>query len=134
MGSSELDVLEANNAFYDAFARRDGEAMGRVWSEKAPLVCVHPGWRPVFGRRAVLDSWKRIFKAADKPVDVRTTHASVHRLAGAALVVCFELIGERALVASNTFVEENGGWRLVHHHSTPVSKAPDLQVDPDKVH
>ena len=134
MAFSELDVLEANNAFYDAFARRDRDAMGRVWSEVAPLVCVHPGWRPVFGRRAVLDSWKRIFAASDKPVDVRTTHASVHKVAGAALVVCFELIGERALVASNTFVEENGGWRLVHHHSTPVSKAPELQVDPDKVH
>jgi ketosteroid isomerase-like protein len=131
---SELDVLEANNAFYDAFARRDGDAMARVWSASSPLVCVHPGWRPVFGRRAVIDSWKRIFAATETPVDVRTTHASVHRVSGAALVVCFELIGERALVASNTFVEENGGWRLVHHHSTPVSKAPDLQVDPDKVH
>ena len=95
MAFSELDVLEANNAFYDAFARRDRDAMGRVWSEVAPLVCVHPGWRPVFGRRAVLDSWKRIFAASDKPVDVRTTHASVHKVAGAALVVCFELIGER---------------------------------------
>ena len=131
---SELDVLEANNAFYDAFTRRDLDAMAHIWSEEAPIVCVHPGWRPVFGRKAVLESWKRIFTAPAGKMDVRTTHGSVHSVAGAALVVCYELIGPRALVASNLFVEENGGWRLVHHHSTPVSKAPEVQIDPTKVH
>jgi hypothetical protein len=37
------------------------------------------------------------------------------------MVVCRELVGGSALVATNLFVLEGGRWRLFHHHSGPVA-------------
>ena len=50
------DVLAANEAFYDAFAAGDMEAMSAIWAKEADVTCLHPGWNPIFGRQEVLDS------------------------------------------------------------------------------
>ena len=47
--------------------------------------------------------------------------ASVTLLGDTALVLCRELVGGAALIATNLFVREDGDWRLLHHHSGPVS-------------
>ena len=53
----ESEVLTANEAFYDAFAKRDVSAMEAMWSQRTDIACVHPGWdgrrrqdRPVLRR------------------------------------------------------------------------------------
>lgn len=132
MARHELEVLEMNNAFYDAWSRRDLDDMGRVWAERGPVVCLHPGWRPVFGRTAVLSSWQRIFEGSG-PVDVRCTHASVHDLGNVSMVVCFELLDQSALAATNVFVREGNLYRLAHHQATPVPRPPRLDVDPEQI-
>jgi len=38
-------------------------------------------------------------------------------------VTCGESVGNSLLAATNLFVRENGGWRLVHHHASPVARA-----------
>lgn len=61
MSMSEQEaVLAANLAFYQAFAQRDGAAMARLWAERAPVTCIHPGWPALEGRAAVLESWADI--------------------------------------------------------------------------
>ena len=48
------DVLEANNAFYRAFASFDKEAMADIWAESELITCIHPEWSLVEGRDDVL--------------------------------------------------------------------------------
>jgi ketosteroid isomerase-like protein len=125
--SEEAAVLSANQAFYDAFVALDLDAMEGVWSEVAPVSCVHPGWEPLVGRRAVLDSWRGIFEGSARiGLVVRDVRALV---AGTtAWVVLTEQIEERhgaravraAALATNVFVREAGAWKLVHHHAAPA--------------
>jgi ketosteroid isomerase-like protein len=130
--SEETDVLAANQAFYDAFTSLDLGAMERIWSEAAPISCVHPGWEPLVGRAAVLDSWRGIFEGSARiGLVVRDVRALV---AGAtAWVVLVEQIEERhgaravraAALATNVFVREGGAWKLVHHHAAPAQVSED---------
>jgi len=64
MTAAEREVLEANAAFYAAFEQRDPEAMDALWAREAPVACLHPGWEPLFGREAVVGSWRRILLEA----------------------------------------------------------------------
>ena len=124
MPAPETDVLEANEAFYDAFARRDVAAMEALWSQRADIACVHPGWDALIGRRDVLSSWRAILGSPEAP-DVECAGAVAHVLGDVAYVVCNEVLPGAELCATNVFVRENGGWKLVHHHAGPVANRMD---------
>ncbi|HEX6277709.1 MAG TPA: nuclear transport factor 2 family protein [Polyangiaceae bacterium] len=120
---AEAGVLEANHAFYRAFSDGDFEAMSRLWAERAPAVCMHPGLPPLIGRSAVLDSWERILEEATD-WEMSSHGVRVHVLGNAAFVTCFEASGDKPamLVATNVFVLEDGDWRMVHHQAGPLSE------------
>jgi ketosteroid isomerase-like protein len=118
--SREIEVLEANEGFYRAFAARDVEAMASLWAEAAPVACIHPGWDVLDGREEVLRSFRAILESPSAP-DVRCTMAQVHLLGEAAFVTCHELVQGARLVATNTFVREGSAWRLVHHQASQLA-------------
>ncbi|MFC3228951.1 nuclear transport factor 2 family protein [Marinibaculum pumilum] len=120
----DLDaVLAANESFYRAFAEADMAAMEALWAERSPVACIHPGWPPLTERADVIESWRRILTNPGQ--DAPECRAPEVLLYGdMALVLCFEAIAGQVLVASNYFVQEAGGWRLVHHQSGPVNEAP----------
>jgi len=120
MAAQEIEVLEANAAFYRAFAERDVDAMARLWAERAPVACVHPGWDALDGREEVLRSWRDILSSPGAP-EIRCTRAAAHVLGESAYVVCHEVLPSARLVATNVFVREAGGWRMVHHQATPIA-------------
>jgi ketosteroid isomerase-like protein len=122
-------VLFANDAFYAAFSGRDWQAMAQVWSDREPVTCLHPGWPPLAGRDEVLESWRSILTAEGAPeVQWRAPQAFV--TGDVARVICFEVIGDTALVATNLFVREGAAWRLVHHQSGPSPEAPPPDAEP----
>lgn len=129
MSAADEEVLFANEAFYAALASRDIAAMARVWHAEEPVACVHPGWAPLYGRRAVLRSWQAIF---DNPQDLAIrVHRPCALVQGeAALVVCFEEIAGQFLVATNVYRRARGGWRLVHHHAGPTAQPPEPESEP----
>lgn len=119
---SEIEaVLAANQAFYRAFAGRDVSAMEAVWAERLPVACVHPGWEALVGREAVMRSWAQILGNPASP-DIQCEDESAHLLGETAFVLCVEVIGEPVLVATNVFGKEDGRWRMVHHHASPIPR------------
>ena len=120
-------VVEANQAFYNAFNARDTVAMAALWSEGVPVACVHPGWAAVAGRANVLTTWDAIMANPDQP-RILVGAAEAFVTGESAWVLCRELVGGAPLAATNLFTRQDGRWRLVHHHSSPVSfVAEDLQ-------
>ena len=113
------DVLLANEAFYRAFNQRDMELMEGLWADGDGVSCVHPGWNVIEGREPVLDSWRAIL---GNPSQTRivTGGATVTFQGDMAIVLCRELVGGSPLIATNIFVREGEGWRLLHHQSGPV--------------
>ena len=125
--SDESEVLRANASFYEAFARKDAEAMDRVWADEGPVACVHPGWGALSGRDAVVRSWRAILDGGGAP-PIRCEGASAHLWGEVALVLCTERIPGASLAATNLFVRQRGAWKLAHHHASPVAEAP--RADP----
>lgn len=125
--SDAAAVRDTNRAFYEAFEALDLEAMQAVWSVDETVSCIHPGWEPVEGRAAVMESWANIFRGTEA-IQFTLRDIKVFVSATTAWVVLIEEIQarhrDRTLVASaqatNVFVREVSGWRLVHHHSGPL--------------
>ncbi len=129
MSSAHEDVLAANAAFYAAFAERNVKAMAQLWSDHAPIACIHPGWHALDGRDAVMASWRGILQGPGSP-DIVCTDVTVHVCGDAAFVLCTEQLSGGMLVATNMFVREDDGWKLVHHHAGPVADDDDDERPP----
>jgi ketosteroid isomerase-like protein len=119
---NEAAALRANASFYRAFTAGDYAAMSQLWAERAPLICLHPGAPALFGREAVLDSWRQVLSSPPGFV-MRCDHARVHLIGELAIVTCYEGNDDRPahLAATNVFIIEDGAWRMLHHHAGPLS-------------
>ena len=126
-------LLFANEAFYRAFADRDMAAMEEVWSETAPVACIHPGWGALTGREDVLESWAAIISHPDAPeIQVLAPEAILHGDVG--FVICYEEIAGQYLIATNAFVRDGSIWRLVHHQAGPTADVPEPEeTAPDRI-
>lgn len=121
-------VLFANEAFYQAFASRDLDAMADVWAHERPVACLHPGWPPMHGRDQVMASWRAILGHENAPRIV-CRDARVNLQGDVAVVICFEELDGQYLIATNLFVREGGPWRIVHHHAGPTTGEPDAEEE-----
>ena len=128
--SAELE--EANARFYRAFEALDLAEMDAMWAHGEHVRCIHPGWSMLEGWEAVRQSWEAIFKDSR---EMRFSLGDVQaRVAGdTAWVTLNENIlqgsGEVAaglhdatVAATNVFVHDERGWRLVVHHGSPVHR------------
>jgi ketosteroid isomerase-like protein len=135
---SEVEAVRAANAaLYDAFETGDIDLMEALWLDEDDaddVVCIHPGWLPVRGRRAVLRSWSMIM-ANTTYIQFVLTDVQVRVDGDVAVVTCGEnmltglpasdaepspgLAGGRA-IATNVFRRTPAGWRLWIHHASPV--------------
>lgn len=114
-------ILFANAAFYSAFSTRDYAAMDAQWAD-GDVGCVHPGWPPLKGRKAVMASWKNILGNPSSP-EVGARDPVILMQGSTAIVICLEIVREReggrpqALSATNVFVKAANGWKIAHHHA-----------------
>ena len=121
----EQHVLFANDAFYAAFTSGDVTAMSNAWVTSHPIVCLHPGARPIFDREEMMQSWSDIL--SDPGVSELSFHSpEVVLFENCALVIGYETFGDSALAASNGFVLEDNAWRMFSHHAGPCHDAPSL--------
>jgi len=118
------DVLAANQAFYDAHERRDLAAMSAVWEHSERVVCIHPGW-PILRTWPVVEaSWRRILDGPGRNQFI-VTNEEVVLIDGATAWVTLDEnivdgVSTGTVAATNVFVLHPDGWRLVHHHGSPV--------------
>lgn len=112
-------VLAANAAFYQAMRDGDYEAMERLWTRRRPVSCTHPGRPMIQGRAAVMSSWRRILLRA-RPVRIEPCEPVAVVCGRSALVLCREDVGAGQMMASNTFVQEAGGWRMLSHQAAKI--------------
>ena len=124
-------LLFANEAFYLVFRNRDLEGMEALWAERADVSCLHPGWDALTTRDAVMESWRSILGNANAPAVVcRDPKARIQGETG--LVVCYEQLGGSVLVATNVFLRDGAGWRMVHHQAGPCQVTPeDFDEEPE---
>jgi ketosteroid isomerase-like protein len=126
----EATLLFANEAFYEAFAGRDTAAMEALWAKRHPVAVIHPGWHALAGREAVMRSWRGILENPEAP-DIACRGARAFVQGEAAFVVCYEVLGDSVLAATNVFVREDGEWRLVHHQAGPCPAPAPGEPDED---
>ena len=111
---SREGLLEANAAFYEAFAAGDLARMTALWADRDDLSCTHPGQFRLSGRSSVLASWFSILEA---PPPVRAEAAEAVLLDGSGIVTCVEVIDGHRLSATNCFEWDGEHWRMVHHQA-----------------
>ena len=118
-------VLAANAAFYEAFERRDLDAMSDIWEHTDRVACVHPGWSILHGWAAVAASWFALFDGPQR-LQFIVTDERVEVVGDLAWVTCNENLldtgATQAVAATNVFVRHDRGWRLLHHHGSPVAQ------------
>jgi ketosteroid isomerase-like protein len=117
-------ILAANAAYYRAFSTGDVAAMSRIWADDG-VSCVHPGWTPLIGRAAVIDSYRNILTSPNR---VRIAHREDTAIVagGEGRVVCIEIVEGTALLAATNFYRRIGdAWRMVHHQASPIAIATE---------
>ncbi len=122
-------ILAANAAYYRAFSTGDAAAMDRIWADDA-VSCVHPGWTPLIGRAAVIESYRNILTSRSR---VRIAHREDTAIVTGddGRVVCIEIVEGTALLAATNFYRRIGGiWRMVHHQASPIAVAVDESEPP----
>ena len=125
--SDEAEVIEANARFYRAFEALDIHEMDRVWAHGPHVKCVHPGWPLLTGWDAVRESWDTIFTNTE---EMRFTLSNVSAAVGGDLAwvtytenILSEVAGRvsvTAILATNLFERDGGGWQMIHHHASHV--------------
>lgn len=122
-------VLAANQAFYDAFSKRDIKSMNLLWWQGTTSLCVHPGGEVLIGWETIRASWESIFKNTNSlEIDIEVIKIEIDR--ALAHVVVRETVLQssrgRSLkaqsIATNIFQKMAQKWYLVHHHGSPIMR------------
>ena len=130
-------LLAANERFYRTFEMLDYPALELLWEDSERVFCVHPGWSPLRGARAVLDSWRRIIENTSS-IRFELSQEEAHIFGGDSnpigSVIVFERIVNEAgsqpgnersdsgAISTNLFAfdREASLWLLFHHHASHV--------------
>ncbi|MBX2990591.1 MAG: nuclear transport factor 2 family protein [Bacteroidetes bacterium] len=131
------DTLLLQNArFYEAFESADLSALDDVWSHAGSVKCIHPGWHLLEGWPAIRESWERIFRAnANMKISLRNISAEIRGTLG--IVTLIEEISYTtpnsirtgSIMATNIFERVDDGWKMIHHHGSPMMVAEEEGSD-----
>ncbi|HLE30712.1 MAG TPA: nuclear transport factor 2 family protein [Anaerolineales bacterium] len=130
-------VLIANENFYRALSLADLGAMQRVWLASEDAVCLHPGWPPLHGWKAIHASWERIFENQG-PLHVWPSDAEVRLFGQTAEVTCIENIDTARIAgsgvlqtrATNIFRLVSQAWKMLEHHAVSLPAGGAKRVEP----
>ena len=117
---------DAEAAFYEAFMKRDLEAMMAVWADDDEVYCVHPNGARITGVEQIRESWRQIFASGQRlsfklrdQQYVQGMMISVHSVYEH-IAVSGEQRSRAPVVATKIFLRTERGWRMVAHHASPA--------------
>lgn len=117
---------DAETAFYEALRHADLDAMMTVWADEEDTICIHPNGPRLIGTDQIRESWQSIFDNGAVTIRALQQHCtSSTRLAIHNLIEEVTIDGERGphlvlCYATNIYVREMRGWRLICHHASPA--------------
>ena len=126
---------DAEAAFYDAFMKRDLDAMMGVWSDDDEVYCVHPRGPRITGVAQVRDSWRQIFASGQSVRFEVREHHTLHAMMVSIHSVYEQitLAGEErtraCIIATNIYMRTDHGWRIMVHHASPAP-VPEVAREP----
>ena len=133
---------ECEQAFYEALANADLDAMAELWLEDDDVCCSHPGAGRIVGYAAVRASWAVVLGSGGLPV-----RALARRSFESPTLAVSNLVEEVALMqgtvrrlvhvlASNAYVKTPAGWKMVLHAGAPAPEGQvvDAESPPGTVH
>lgn len=127
-------VLEANDAFYRAFTRRDLTGMRDVWAGTPSDVCIHPGWEIQRGWHAIRSAWAKIFMGGME-MRFELGEVTVDVWGDVARIVLVENIWSGRefigrVAATKLLLRTPAGWRVTLHHGSPIAQEAQ-EPEPD---
>ena len=134
--SSEDDVQAASRRFYKALNKMvngDSSSMADAWSHGASVTALHPVGGRTVGWEAVAASFAQVAgMSSGGKVELKE---QVIQVGGdMAFEIGFEdgsltMAGEPVVIdhrVTNVYRQEDGGWRMVHHHTDTSPAMLDL--------
>ncbi|MFA7504522.1 MAG: nuclear transport factor 2 family protein [Burkholderiaceae bacterium] len=114
-------------AFYDALARGDLHGLMSLWADDEDIVCVQPGGPRTTGVPAVRRAWESVLAGQ---LDIRALSIQRYETMTTAVSSVIEEIsiaGDESVrcVATNVFVKNARGWRIILHHASAASDADE---------
>lgn len=135
-----LSPEDAEHAYYEALRAGDTDTLMGVWSEDEEIVCIHPAGPRHVGPAAVRESWRGIL--GDGGLSVMVNHLQVAHNPLCAVHNVLEQIQVEArpearyafVLATNVYMKEADGWRLVLHHASPAIGHEDTHPHSTRSH
>ncbi|HSR63193.1 MAG TPA: nuclear transport factor 2 family protein [Gammaproteobacteria bacterium] len=128
MDDQEKAVISANRNFYAAFNNADMTEMKKIWSSAFDISVIHPGWSPLHGWQDVMASWESILDGNDV-TGISAAGERVYCIRNMAYVICTEMLQQNELTATNIFIREEDGWKMVHHQAGVLAQNLDDQFN-----
>lgn len=117
---------DAEQAFYEALRAGNADAVMEVWSEDEEIVCLHPTGPRLVGPAAIHASWEQILTEGGLRIACSTLQVARNPLCAVHSVLeQVQLAGGAQprfafVVATNVYLKEADGWRMVLHHGSPA--------------
>ena len=126
---------DAEEAFYEAIARADLDALMVVWSEDEDIVCIHPTGQRMDGHAAIRESWRSIFESNPRfSVHIRSKVRweslliSVHSVVETLFLEKDQTV-HGPMLTTNVFIRGANGWRLLSRHTSAAAEAAESDDD-----
>lgn len=115
-------------AFYDALARGDLHGLMSLWADDDEIVCIQPGGPRTTGAPAVRRAWASVLA---ERLDIRARSIRRYETMTTAVSSVIEEItiaGDESVrcVATNVFVKDARGWRIILHHASPAGDSDEF--------
>ncbi|MEB8432035.1 nuclear transport factor 2 family protein [Cocleimonas sp. KMM 6892] len=126
---------EAEAAFYSAFEMGDKDLMEALIADDN-VSCIHPSSVPLVGREDVIESWNQILHAISGSV-IKVEVMNRTNSNGVAVHLVTEIFADSddietefsEVLATNVYVEQENGWRLMMHHASYISESEYTDED-----
>jgi ketosteroid isomerase-like protein len=131
---------DAEQAFYEALRSGNADAVMEIWSEDEEIVCVHPSGPRNVGPAPVRASFEQILEKGGLQITAnhiqvaRNPLCAVHNVLEQILVESKPALRFAFVLATNVYLKEADGWRLVLHHASPAIGHDDMTESGTRSH